>query len=106
MSGFFALPIGLFALIAVPIIIALFALRPTRVRYVVASHMLWQEALRDVREGGGLTRLLRNLLLLFVLAALSAALALGDPRFGCDAGCKRLGHRARYQREHARGWRV
>ena len=92
MSGFFALPIGLIALIAVPIIIALFALRPTRVRYVVASHMLWQEALRDVREGSGLTRLLRNLsLLLFVLAALSAALALGDPRWlGVTPGAKDL----------------
>ena len=92
MSGFFALPLGLTALIAVPIIIALFALRPTRVRHVVASHMLWKEALRDVREGSGLTRLLRNLsLLLFVLAALSAAIALGDPRWlGVTPGAKDL----------------
>ena len=43
--------------------------------------MLWQEALRDVREGSGLTRLLRNLsLLLFVLAARRSPRA-GGPRW-------------------------
>jgi hypothetical protein len=75
-------PWGLAALISVPIIIALFALRPSRRRHELPSTALWHEAIRQTRDGSGLTRLLANLsLAALILAAILASVALADPRW-------------------------
>jgi hypothetical protein len=78
----FAQPWALLALAALPIVVALHLLRPRRRTLAVSTTALWREALRERERGLGLQRLLRNLsLLLILLAALAAALALGDPRW-------------------------
>ena len=75
-----AYPLGLIALAAIPVIVVLYSLRPTRRRVVVPSTALWVEALRERQRGFGLQRLLRNLsLLALLLVALALALALADP---------------------------
>jgi hypothetical protein len=70
----FAHPLALLALLAIPIIVALYLLRPKRRRVILSTTTLWQRALKDRERGLGLRRLLRNLSLLLLLAA---ALALG-----------------------------
>lgn len=76
------LPLGLLALLSVPVLIALHFLRPERRQLRVPSAALWRDALNQPRMSGGWRRLLSNLsLLLVVLGALLASLALADPRW-------------------------
>ena len=68
---------GLTALVTLPLIVLLFALRPKRRTLVVSTNKLWQEALREQQRGHGLQKLLRELsLLLFLLFALVLSLGL------------------------------
>lgn len=69
-------PLSLLALLAIPVLLALYLLRPRPRRLVVSTVSLWQAALRDREGAHGYRRLLRNLSLLLVLAA-AAALAFG-----------------------------
>lgn len=78
----FAQPLGLLALISIPVIILLHLLRPRRRTLTVSSTALWSEAMRERQRGLGLQKLFRNLsLLLLLLAALIASLALAEPRW-------------------------
>ena len=78
----FAQPLGLLALISIPVIVLLHLLRPRRRTITVSSTALWAEALRERQRGLGLQKLFRNLsLVLLVLAALIASLALAEPRW-------------------------
>jgi len=70
----FAYPLALLALLAVPVILALYLLQPRRRRVVLSTTSLWRAALRESERAVGLRRLLRNLSLLLLLAS---ALALG-----------------------------
>ena len=77
-----ATPLGLLALLSLPLILALYSLRPTRRRVEVGSTLLWREALRERRRGLGLEKLLRNLgLLLLLLFALLLSLGLAAPEW-------------------------
>lgn len=78
----FAQPLGLLALISIPVIVLLHLLRPRRRTITVSSTALWAEALRERQRGLGLQKLFRNLsLMLLILAALVASLALAEPRW-------------------------
>jgi Ca-activated chloride channel family protein len=82
-----AYPLGLLALLAIPLLLALHLLRPRRRRVVLSTTALWQAALRDREGGQGLRRLLRNLSLLLLLAsALALGLALAGPQWLARAG--------------------
>ncbi len=77
-----AQPWALLALLALPIIIALYALRPRRRRVLQSTVSIWREALRERQHGLGLQRLLRDIsLIVLLLMALLLALALSDLRF-------------------------
>ncbi|MGQ0749421.1 MAG: VWA domain-containing protein [Betaproteobacteria bacterium] len=69
-----AYPLALLSLLAIPIIVALYLLRPRRRRVILSTTTLWQRALKDRERGLGFRRLLRNVSLLLLIAA---ALALG-----------------------------
>ena len=82
-----AYPLGLLALLAIPLLLALHLLRPRRRRVVLSTTALWQAALRDREGGRGLRRLLRNLSLLLLLAsALALGLALAGPQWLARSG--------------------
>lgn len=70
----FAYPLALLSLLAIPLILALYLLRPRRRRVVLSTTAMWQAALKERERAVGLRRLLRNLSLLLLLAS---ALALG-----------------------------
>ncbi|MGH8620916.1 MAG: VWA domain-containing protein [Burkholderiales bacterium] len=73
-----AYPLALLALLAIPLILALYLLQPRRRRVMLSTTTLWQAALKDHEGGQGLRSLLRNLSLLLLLASaavLGAALA-------------------------------
>lgn len=73
---------GLAALVALPLIIWLFSLRPKRQEVRVSSNWLWREALAERDRGVGLRKLLRSLsLLLLLIAALAIAVALARPQW-------------------------
>jgi Ca-activated chloride channel family protein len=74
-------PLGLLALLALPIIVLLHLLRERRKRVVVPSLLLWQNTPR--RPDGQRSSVLpvTLLLLLHLLAALALALALAQPRW-------------------------
>jgi hypothetical protein len=75
-------PWALLSLASIPIILALFSLRPKRRTVRLPTTALWREALIEQNRGLGLRRLLRDLsLLLLLLAALGLALGLADPRW-------------------------
>jgi Ca-activated chloride channel family protein len=69
-----AYPLALLSLLAIPLILALYLLRPRRRQVILSTTALWQKALKDRERGIGLRRLLRDISLLLLLAA---ALALG-----------------------------
>ena len=74
-------PWALLALLAIPVLIALYALRPRRRRVVLSTTSIWREALAERQRGMGLQKLLRDLsLLALLLFAALLAVALGDPR--------------------------
>ncbi|MFT5446813.1 MAG: Ca-activated chloride channel family protein [Gammaproteobacteria bacterium] len=78
----FAQPLGLLALVSIPVIILLHLLRPRRRTITVSSTALWSEALRERQRGLGLHQLFQNLsLVLLILAALIASLTLAEPRW-------------------------
>lgn len=78
----FAHPLALASLLAIPIIVLLYLLRPRRRRVVLSTTALWQAALKERERGLGFERLLRDLsLLLLVAAALVLGLALADPQW-------------------------
>ena len=78
----FAYPLGLVALLAIPLILVLYLLRPRRQRVVLSTTVLWQAAFRERERGLGFRRLLRDVSLLLLLAtALVLGLALADPRW-------------------------
>jgi hypothetical protein len=78
----FAYPLGLVALLAIPLILVLHLLRPRRRRVVLSTTALWQAAFRERERGLGFRRLLRDVSLLLLLAtALVLGLALADPRW-------------------------
>jgi hypothetical protein len=82
-------PLALVALLAIPIILFLYSLRPRRQRVVQSSNQLWREALAQRRRGLGLRQILSNLsLLLLLLSAGALALSLSAPQWltqGVDA---------------------
>jgi hypothetical protein len=81
-----AYPLGLLALVAIPIVLALHLLQPRRLRVVVSTTTLWQAALREREHAHGFRRLLRNLSLALLLAAAAAlALALSGPQWPASA---------------------
>ena len=71
-----AYPLGLLALLALPVLVALYLLQPRRRPVVVSTVALWQAALRDREGAQGFRRLVRSLSLLLLLAT-AAAIALG-----------------------------
>jgi len=78
----FAYPAALLSLLAIPLLVVLYLLRPRRRRLVLSTTTLWQAALKDRERRLGLRRLLRNLSLLLLLAsALALGLALGGPQW-------------------------
>jgi Ca-activated chloride channel homolog len=78
----FAYPWALWSLLAIPLLAALYLLRPRRRRVVVATIALWQAARRERESAHGFLRLLRNLsLLLLLAAALALGLAVGGPQW-------------------------
>lgn len=78
----FAYPLALLSLLAIPVIVALYLLRPRRRRVIVSTTTLWQKALKDRERGLGLRRLLRNTSLLLLLAtALALAIGLAGPQW-------------------------
>ena len=77
-----AQPWALLALLAIPTILILHALRPRRRTVVLSTNAIWREALRERQRGLGLQKLLRDLsLLLLLLLALLLAIGLSDPRW-------------------------
>jgi len=78
----FAYPLGLLSLLAVPLLLAFYLLRPRRHRVVVSTTTLWQAALKERDHGYGFRKLLRNLSLLLLLASAAAlGLALSGPQW-------------------------
>lgn len=77
-----AYPVALLALLAIPLILALYLLRPKRRRVILSTTTLWQRALKDRERGLGLRRLLRDVsLLLLLAAALALAVGLAGPQW-------------------------
>ncbi|HEY7742334.1 MAG TPA: VWA domain-containing protein [Burkholderiales bacterium] len=77
-----AYPLALLSLLAIPLLIALYLLRPRRRRIVLSTTALWQAALKDREPRVGFRTLLRNLSLLLLLAsALVLGLALAGPQW-------------------------
>lgn len=77
-----AYPLALLSLLAIPLVVALYLLRPRRRRVVLSTTTLWQAALKDRERRLGFRRLLRNLSLLLLLAsALVLGLALAGPQW-------------------------
>ncbi len=77
----FAMAAGFLGLLAIPVILLIFSLRPQRRTVVVSSNALWQAAVRDQRQGLGLRKLLGSFsLLLCLLAGLAVALSLAEPQ--------------------------
>ena len=78
----FAYPLALLSLLAIPVIVALYLLRPRRRRVIVSTTALWHKALKDRERGLGLRRLLRNTSLVLLLAtALALGLGLAGPQW-------------------------
>lgn len=78
----FAQPWALLALLSIPAILLLHALRPRRRRVVLSTTSVWREALHERQRGLGLQKLLRDLsLLLLLLLALLISVSLADPRW-------------------------
>ena len=78
----FARPLALASLLAIPVIVLLYLLRPRRRRVVLSTTVLWRAVLEERERGLGFDRLLRDLsLLLLVATALALGLALADPRW-------------------------
>lgn len=69
-----AYPLALLSLLAIPLILALYLLRPRRRRVILSTTALWLRAVKDRERGLGLRRLLRDASLVLLLAT---ALALG-----------------------------
>lgn len=77
-----AYPLALLSLLAIPVILMLYLLRPRPRRVLLSTTTLWQEALRERERGLGLRRLLRDVSLLLLLAtALALGLALAGPQW-------------------------
>ncbi|HYN63617.1 MAG TPA: BatA and WFA domain-containing protein [Candidatus Limnocylindrales bacterium] len=77
-----AYPLALLSLLAIPVILMLYLLRPRPRRVLLSTTTLWQEALKDRERGLGLRRLLRDISLLLLLAiALVLGLALAGPQW-------------------------
>ncbi|HEX6267527.1 MAG TPA: VWA domain-containing protein, partial [Burkholderiales bacterium] len=77
-----AYPAALAALLAIPLLLLLYLLRPRRRRVVLSTIALWQAALRDREGAQGLRKLPRNLSLLLLLAtALLLGFALAGPQW-------------------------
>jgi hypothetical protein len=77
-----AYPLGLLSLLAIPLILALYLLRPKRRRVILSTTTLWQRALKDRERGLGLRRLLRDVSLLLLLAtALVLGVGLAGPQW-------------------------
>lgn len=77
----FLVPLGLLALITLPIIVWLHLIRERRRRVVVPSLLLWQEVPKKVDNQRRLRLPLTLLLLLHLLAAALLALALSQPQW-------------------------
>jgi Ca-activated chloride channel homolog len=78
----FAYPWALWSLLAIPLLAALYLLRPRRRRVIVATITLWQTARRERESAHGFRRLLRNLsLILLLVAALALGLAAAGPQW-------------------------
>lgn len=81
----FAQPWALLALLSIPAVLVLHALRPRRRRVTLSTTSVWREALQERQRGLGLQRLFKDLsLLLLLLFALVVSLSLGDPRWTTD----------------------
>lgn len=77
-----ATPVALLALLAVPLLLYLYSLRPRRRRVILSTTHYWQEALAERQRGLGLRQLLKNLsLLLLLLAMLALAFSLSAPQW-------------------------
>ena len=75
-------PWALLSLLSIPLIIALYSLRPKRRRLLISTTSLWREALRERQRGLGLQKLLRDLsLILVLLIALVLSLGLSGPQW-------------------------
>ncbi|HET9664319.1 MAG TPA: VWA domain-containing protein [Burkholderiales bacterium] len=83
----FAYPLALLSLLSIPLILALYLLRPKRRRVILPTTTLWQKALKDRERGLGLRRLLRDASLLLLLAtALALGAGLAGPQWSTRAG--------------------
>jgi hypothetical protein len=77
-----AYPLTLLSLLAIPVILMLYLLRPRPRRVVLSTTTLWQAALKNRERGLGLRQLLRDISLLLLLAiALVLGLALAGPQW-------------------------
>ncbi|MDH3452329.1 MAG: VWA domain-containing protein [Gammaproteobacteria bacterium] len=82
----FAQPWALLALLSIPAILVLHALRPRRRRVVLSTTSIWRAALREQQRGLGLQKLLKDLsLVLLLLLALLVSIGLADPRWSTQA---------------------
>jgi hypothetical protein len=78
----FLQPWALLALLSIPAILVLHALRPRRRRVVISTTSVWRAALRERQRGLGLQKLLKDSsLLLLLLLALLISISLADPRW-------------------------
>ena len=104
----FLLPLGLLALLTLPVILLLHLLRERRRRVAVPSLLHWQNLPRK-REGERIRRLpLTLLLLLHLLVAALIGLALGWPQLAGALGGTRAANcdHYRYIHQHGRArWR-
>jgi hypothetical protein len=77
-----AYPAALISLLAIPLLLLLYLLRPRRRRVVLSTIALWQAALRDREGAQGLRKLPRTLSLLLLLATvLLLGFALAGPQW-------------------------
>jgi len=73
-------PLGLLALLAVPVIIILYLLKQKREEYIVSSLQLWQAALQDVEANAPWQRLKKNILMILqILAVTLLAIIISEP---------------------------
>lgn len=73
-------PLGLLALLAVPVIILLYLLKQKHEEYIIPSLYLWKNALNDIEANSPWQKLKRNILMLLqIFAIILLALIISEP---------------------------